>query len=92
MARDRLWLAERLFEIARDDDTYEEVLLALRKAIKQSWEKATEDSDEGWLGYECQKVELLIGAAFVICQSKITAVAEAWADVQKERTGLDHHG
>jgi hypothetical protein len=87
MARDALWLANRLFEIAVGDDTYEDVLLALGKAIKQSWDAATADSDEGWLAYECMKVEMLLGAALVVCQAKMTSVLEAWAYVQLHKTG-----
>lgn len=85
--RDALWLATHLFEIAVQDDTYEDVLLALRKTIRESWEAATANEDEGWLVYECNKVEMLLGAAFVICQTKMTSVLEAWAGLQERKTG-----
>jgi hypothetical protein len=72
-------LARRLLKIAVEDDTYEDVLAALSKGIKECAERADMGDEDA--EFECIKVEMLLGTAYVVCQAKITAVVEAAARV-----------
>jgi len=73
-----------LLESAVTDMTYSDVLLALATGIASAEKQvalATDSGDAEWAEIvtddECDVVEDLLGAAFIVCQVKITAVLTA---------------
>ena len=76
--RDKADLLLLLLQGAVEDDNYGRVLAGLgnviRAASKRIERAQTTPSEEFVTDLECELVEGLLGAAFVVCQTKITAV------------------
>ena len=73
----------RLLDHALDDETYASVLHTLGAGVRSAAARITEAEDTGNAGtaefvtdIETETVENLLGAAYVVCQAQITAVAQ----------------
>ena len=80
----------RLLDLAIDDEMYLAVLGPLAKGIGIAKSRVDEISDldfkqfgEPLIDLETDLIENLLGATYVVCQAKITAVAQAAVNVRK---------
>ena len=82
MAYSRSKISLKLVELAASDQAYRRVLDALAVAIQEAGNRVDNvagSGDEQWedavVDEECDLIENLLGAALVVCQAQITAVA-----------------
>jgi hypothetical protein len=81
----------RLLDLAIGADTHERVLDTIGVGIRKANERADKASDEdGIVDDECEFVENLLGAAYVVCQAQITAVVQAALKVPDHGLGQAH--
>jgi len=92
MAFNRTTILLELVRLAAEDRIYREVLSAISDGIRAA-ERRLDDAagrgDEEWLEVvtdeECDLLENLLGAAYVVCQTQITAVTARALALRKRR-------
>jgi hypothetical protein len=81
----------RLLDYAIQNDTHAEVLDVLGRGIKsaaaridRAAKSGSDDYAEGVIATETEIIEGLLGAAYVVCQTQITAIAQAALDCRAQ--------
>jgi hypothetical protein len=94
MAFNRTAVSLELVKLAAEDLTYRDVLSAISDGIRAAegrLDDAAQRGDDDWLkavnDEECDLLENLLGAAYVVCQTQITAVTARALAVRKCRLG-----
>jgi hypothetical protein len=71
------WIALRLLKFAVDDDRLLEIFGVLARAVPISAQRCDDAEDDGLIDDEVTYIEELLGASFVLLQTKIRRVSEA---------------